>query len=1056
MSGEYSEDALIEKPAIELFGELGYETKSCFYEKVGDEESNLGRHTTQEVVLVPKLKKALQNLNPKAPPEAIQQAIEELTKSRSTLAPAEANRDIYRLLKEGVKVSITNKEGDQETEIIRVIDWNNPEKNDFFLASQFWISGDIYKRRVDLLGFINGLPLILIELKATHRRLENAYRNNIRDYKSTIPQLFWYNAFIIVSNGSESKVGSMSAEWEHYNEWKKISDENEKGIISLDTILQGICEKARFLDLLENFTLFTTIGGPLVKLISKNHQYLGVNSAIEGLRHIKKKQGRLGVFWHTQGSGKSYSMIFFAQKVLRKLKGNWTFLVVTDRQELDGQIYKNFANAGAITEAEAQAKSGEHLKKLLTEDHRYVFTLIQKFRTEPGKVYPKLSERSDVIVITDEAHRSQYDTFAQNMRNALPSAAFIAFTGTPLMAGEEKTRQVFGEYVSIYNFQQSVQDGATVPLYYENRIPQLQLTNDALNEDMEQLLEEAELDEEQEKKLEREFAREYHLITREDRLDTIAADIVAHFVARGFKGKGMVVSIDKATAVRMYDKVQARWRLYLTDLKKKLSKAKDGNERQELQDTITFMEETDMAVVVSQSQNEAEDMKAKGLNILPHRKRMLAEDLDKKFKDPDDPFRIVFVCAMWMTGFDVPACSTIYLDKPMRNHTLMQTIARANRVFGDKVNGLIVDYAGIFRDLEKALAIYGSGYGGGATPGETPVLDKSKLVEALRDAISSMDEFCEEKDIDLEKIQQARDFEKVKLLDDAVEALVADDATKRRFFALASDVLRLFKAILPDPSAKEFIAVKAAIAVIAEKIRSLSPDPDISGVMTSVEDLLDRSVAAEAYVIRESVEEDKKKLIDLSNVDFESLKKRFEKARKHTEAERLRQAIESKLKWMVQLNKSRMDYLEKFQQMIDEYNSSAINIELFFSRLVNFAQTLNEEEKRGIAESLSEEELAIFDILTKPEMTLSKAEKGQVKKAAQELLKTLRTEKLVLDWRKRQQTRAQVFLAIEDAFNKGLPEKYSTPIFNEKCRLVYEHVYDSYYGEGKSVYQMAG
>ncbi|RPH76555.1 MAG: type I restriction endonuclease subunit R, partial [Planctomycetaceae bacterium] len=495
--------------------------------------------------------------------------------------------------------------------------------------------------------------------------------------------------------------------------------------------------------------------------------------------------GRLGVFWHTQGSGKSVAMIFFAQKVLRKIPGNWTFVVITDRQELDGQIYKHFASAGVVTEGRAQAESSRHLRQLLSEDHRYVFTLIHKFRSPSASETPSpqpspsgrgsdndmpvLSNRHDIIVITDEAHRSQYDTLALNMRTALPNAAFLAFTGTPLIVGEEKTRQVFGDYISVYDFQQSVADGATVPLYYENRIPELQLVNDNLNEEMERLLEEAELDEAQERKLEREFAREYHLITRDDRLEAVAKDLVTHFTGRGFQGKGMVVCIDKATAIRMYDKVQKHWGDKIAALQAEWAGA-GGEARREIEERIALMKETDMAVVVSQGQNEIAEMAEKGLDIRPHRKRMVEEDLETKFKNPDDFFRLVFVCAMWMTGFDVPSCSTLYLDKPMRNHTLMQTIARANRVYPGKVSGLIVDYAGVFHNLERALAIYGAGGGG-----DKPVEDKSALVAALGQALGETRGLCQGQGVSLAAIQTAQGFARVGLLDDAVEALVTSE-----------------------------------------------------------------------------------------------------------------------------------------------------------------------------------------------------------------------------------------------------------------------------------------
>ncbi len=668
---------------------------------------------------------------------------------------ANANREIYQLLKSGVKVSFKTDDNEEIDATVKVIDWNTPNNNDFLLASQFSITGEIYTRRADLLGFVNGLPLVFIELKAHHQRLELAYKKNLTDYKSSIPQLFWYNAFIILSNGRKSRISSLTAQWEHFSEWKKINSEGEEGIISLDTIVRGTCDCDRLLDITENFIFFYEAKGKPVKVVAKNHQFLGVNSAVSAVNQIRQNKCKLGVFWHTQGSGKSYSMVFFSQKVLRKLLGNWTFLIITDREDLDEQIYKNFAYAGAVTEPEKNVKadSAEHLKQLLQEDHRHIFTLIQKFRTEKGNIYPKLSDRSDIIVIADEAHRSQYDTFALNLRNALPNAGFIGFTGTPLMTGEEKTRAEFGDYISIYNFRQSIEDGATVPLYYENRIPELQLTNEDLNEEVYQIVEKATLDEDQENKLQREFSREHHLITRGDRLEKVAEDIVNHFLARGYQGKAMVVAIDRFTALKMYNKVQHYWQQYLENLKAQLSNSNELD-KQRLTAEIAYMKATDMAVVISSSQNEAEDFKQKGLDIMPHRHRMMNESprLDEKFRDENQPLRIVFVCAMWMTGFDVPSCSTIYLDKPMQNHTLMQTIARANRVFKDKVNGLIVDYIGVFRNLQKALAIYGSAAGGGIEEGDTPVKAKTALVEQLRDAIAEATDFCINKGINLSKL----------------------------------------------------------------------------------------------------------------------------------------------------------------------------------------------------------------------------------------------------------------------------------------------------------------
>jgi type I restriction enzyme R subunit len=1065
---DFGEDSLIEQPAIALFRQIGWQAVDCFDEAFG-KAASLGRDTPNEIVLLSHLSPALQKLNPGLPEQALQLAVEELTRDRSIATPAEANRQVYELLKNGVPVTYRDAEGIERFERVQVIDWTTPANNDFFLASQLWISGEIYKRRADLVGFVNGLPLVFIELKATHKALKNAFDNNLKDYKYTIPQLFWYNAFIILSNGSQSKIGSLTSAWEHFNDWKKINSEGEEGIISLETMLRSVCQPERLLDLVENFILFEEAQGGLRKIIAKNHQYLGVNNSLKAVQNIRQNHGRLGVFWHTQGSGKSYSMIFFSQKVLRKLPGNWTFLVVTDRQELDEQIYKNFANCRVVHEMEHQVRagSGEHLQALLKEDHRYLFTLIQKFHPqnaggciERGQTYPLLSERDDIIVMTDEAHRSQYDVLALNMRNALPNAAFLAFTGTPLMAGEEKTRQVFGDYVSVYNFKASVDDQATVPLYYENRIPELQLVNPDLNAEMAELLDDAMLDEDQEVRLEREFSREYYLITRDDRLEKIAEDIVLHFLGRGYQGKAMVISIDKATAIKMFNKVQKYWKYHQAVLEAELDDLPE-DDRPVWREKIKFMHETDMAVVVSQGQNEVADMAEKGLDILPHRKRMLKEDLATKFKEPKDPFRLVFLCAMWMTGFDAPSCSTIYLDKPMKNHTLMQTIARANRVFGEKVNGLIVDYIGVFRELQKALAIYGSGVGGALGEGELPVKDKQALVDLLRSAIQAAREFLTSHGVDLQAIRAAEEFNVVKLLDDAVDALFVNDDTQRQYLLLAGSVDRLFSAILPDKSANEFAPDRKVMMVIAEKMRANRDPVDISQIMDEVDKLLDESIAPKdkGYIIYTSGNKPYDAThpgkpmhwVDLSRINFEALRKGFAQSHKRTEIERLRVIINAKLKKLIQYNRARMNFYEQFQKMIDDYNAGRENVDAFFAELVSFVQGLNIEEQRGVAENLSEEELAVFDLLTRPNLKLSKSEREKVREVARQLLDTLKAEYLVLDWRKNQQTRAGVKVAIEEALDR-LPKMYNDTLYEEKCDLVYQHIYDSYFGPGKNIY----
>jgi type I restriction enzyme R subunit len=1096
-----SENAL-ETATIELFEELGYEHAFLQSEvfapekpsppplPVGEElvsakSSNYwGRETSRDVVFVPRLKSAIENLNPDLPQEAVSLAIEEIARDRSAMSPVKANQEVHDMLKQGVVVAWRNDDHEEVRERVRVIDWENPANNNFFLAQQMWITGELYKRRCDLVACVNGIPLVFIELKKPSVNVKHAYDDNLKDYQNnTIPQLWWYNAFIILSNGSESRLGSVSAQWEHFCEWKKVSSEGEQGVISLETMIRGTCEPSRLLDLIENFLVYMEARGGLAKVVAKNHQFLGVRNAVAKVKELRHAQetltpipspsgrgaggegktpndlSRLGVFWHTQGSGKSLSMVFFCQYVMRKVPGNWTFVVVTDRKELDKQIYKTFANCGLINEKQCRAESGSDLQRLLTEDHQFVFTLIHKFQTQDGSAYPKLSDRDDVIVITDEAHRSQYDTLAMNMRRALPNAAFLGFTGTPLIAGEERTREVFGDYVSVYNFKQSIDDGATVPLYYENRIPELQLTNENLNEDMEALLEAAELDEEQEKKLERTFAREYHLITRDERLDTIAEDLVDHFMGRGVMGKAMVVSIDRFTAVRMYDKVRKAWAKKLKLAKIKVQRCDPGSDEEtEALERVGYMKETDMAVIISGAQNEQAAFAEKGLTILPHRQRMVDEDLEKKFKDPDDELRIVFLCAMWLTGFDVPSCSTIYLDKPMKNHTLMQTIARANRVFPEKNNGLIVDYVGIFRNLQKALAIYGAGSGGGIGSGETPVENKKELVAMLGATIAETLEWCHKHDVDVKEIARLNGFERVNAIDEAVEKLLFPEEVKREFTSKTNLVVRLHKAVMPDPAAHEFDNIRSVLTVVRDKLRPEPGDVDIGHVMKAVEELLDESIATEGYVIRggQSVAENHDpKFIDLGGIDFEALRDQFAKGRKQTVLEKLRRTIEKRLHAMVEKNRSRLDYLERFQKMIAEYNNGSKNIEQFFRQLQDFVKELNTEEKRGIREELSEEELVLFDILTKPEMDLSEKEKAEVKTVSRELLQKLKHEKLALDWRKKQQMRADVRLTIETMLDK-LPRTFTPDLWQTKCNLVFQHVFDHYADARHSTYAMAG
>ncbi|EYR65023.1 DEAD/DEAH box helicase [Actinotalea ferrariae CF5-4] len=1051
MMGRGAEALFVEEPSMQLLSELGWSRVDAWQEKLGA-SGTLGRDSQHEVVLTHRLRAAIRQLNPADVPEtAIDQAVEAVTKDRSIMDRVRANREVYDLLRDGCRAEWVDEVGEKRIELLRYLDMANPASNDLLAVQQMWVKGSLHSRRLDVALFVNGIPLVLMEFKEPNEDVRKGFADNVTDYRDTIPQLFVPNLFVLVSNGSQAKVGSTYSPWEFFGDWKVTDAKGARGKIALETALRCTCDPAVLLDLLENFVAYIERPGGLIKVIARSHQYYGVNAAIESLHRARAEQDkRLGVFWHTQGSGKSLSMLWFTQKVLRQVPGKWTFVMVTDRKELDTQLHGEFADAGAIPAgADVHAESIAGLRELLAADHRYVFTLIQKFQpAKDEREMPMLSARSDIIVITDEAHRSQYDTLALNMRRALPAASMMGFTGTPLIAGEEQaTRAQFGEYVSIYNFRDAIEDGATVPLYYENRIPELQLINPGFSDELEEILNQAEVDDEAEGALVKAMGNQYMLLTRPERLKTIASDLVRHFVGRGFSGKAMYVGLDKAAAVRMYDLVQEAWATHREELRAEHD-ALPELERPWLASRIALMESTDMAVVVSQSQNELKMLDDQGLDIRPHRARMISEDLAEKFKDSKDPLRIVFVCAMWMTGFDAPSVSTVYLDRPMRNHTLMQTIARANRVFPEKDNGLIVDYVGVFRNLERALAIYGA-----ASAGETPIEIIDALASELDTVVAELITFCTGVGVDLIEMRDATGFDHIAKRDAAVEALLVDEQTWNDYLVRARLTRRLFKALLPNPKAAAQQRTVAAIRVLAERITDVTkpPQPDISGVLDAVDALLDRSVGAEEYVIRAAAEGTAPDpLLDLSQIDFEGLARKLA-GRKRAETDRLAQLLLARAVGAATRNPTRYELVERIEQLIAEYNAGAVNTDEYLKRLIEMSRTLTHEEERAVREGMTEEELAIFDLLTQPDPALTDEERQRAKASAKILLEHLH-RKLVQDWRRKVDVMSDVNSTIRSVLDAGLPDPYTVDIFQTKVQLVYDHVLSAYGDNGESAY----
>lgn len=745
---------------IDGYGEYDIASNVESIKDLGAKET--GRNSLKEVILPDLVLSSLKNLNPNIPENIIKDLVEDLRISFLTKDIKDLNYDNYRLIKNGIAVEY-EKDGKKRYDTLKLIDFKNSENNNFTLMSQMWIKGEFNYRRPDLIIFVNGLPLVFIELKNSDVKVKQAYDRNLKDYIRDIPQLFYFNQFCVLSNGMETRLGSFTAGYGHFFEWLRNNEEDKvdrkelkEKQNSLEYLINGLFRHDELLDYIENFILYEN---KMEKIIAKNHQYLGVNKAIEAFKNKDKLDGKLGVFWHTQGSGKSYSMAMYVNKINRKIDGNYTFLMITDRKDLDDQLYKNFLRTEVISEEfSSQPKDSNELRNVLKTNTDFIFTLIHKFRYDKTKKYPILSTRDDIVVIVDEAHRSQYKDLAENMRRGLPNAQYIAFTGTPLLGSERLTNQWFGDYVSEYNFSQAIDDGSTVPLYYSRRVPGVELINTDLDEDYLEIIENENLSPEEEERLSKKYAKTQEVLKRDSRLDEVAKDIAKHFPSRGYLGKGMVVSIDKFTAVKMYDKVEKYWDEEIKSLYEERSRTGSSGEKDRINEKIKYMNTVEMAVVISGEDGEVEKFKKEGLDISKHRQRMNyiddnGHDIEDNFKDPSNPLSLVFVCAMWLTGFDAPATSTLYLDKPMRGHTLMQAIARVNRVFPGKNSGLVVDYLNLFKSMEKALGDYANP----ETREEMSLKDIEKLLKLLDKTVDEVGLFLKGIGIDLDKVLEEND-----------------------------------------------------------------------------------------------------------------------------------------------------------------------------------------------------------------------------------------------------------------------------------------------------------
>ena len=1026
--------------------------------KRADLNDGTGRSSKRECVLPFVMLESLKKINPTISEPKLEELVQEYKKDYSGTDIVATNYNLYQMLRNNKKIDII-KNGKKDFEFVKFIDFENVENNTFTAVSQMWIQGRYNYRRPDVILFVNGMPLVFIELKNSIVKIQEAYDKNLQDYKRDIPNLFAFNQICVLSNGIETRVGAFNVYYEHFFEWLRVKDEKEKvdrkaimeNGLSIQMLIDGLFVKERLIDYIENFILFEN---QKIKIIAKNHQYMGVNNLMESVYDRKKLNGKLGVFWHTQGSGKSYSMIMFARKVKRKVSGNFTFLVITDREDLDTQIFKNFSKTEVIgAKEECRPKNSAQLREYLQTNKPFIFTLIHKFRYGKTKKYPVLTERDDIFVLVDEAHRTQYKDLAENMRTALPNANFVAFTGTPLLGKRRLTNQWFGDYVSEYNFAQSVEDGSTVPLFYSRRVPEVGLQNNFLDDDIVDIIKDEDLNEDEARLLENSSSRILEVIKRDDRLDKVAKDIAHHFPRRGFLGKGLVVSVDKFTTVKMYDKVQHYWQEEIKELTKERNLANTKEKRDELTKIINYMNNVDMAVVIST--NNGDDVKKfsdQGLDLQKHIDKMNSivdgKDLEDRFKDPNDMLSLVFVCAMWLTGFDVKNLSTLYLDKPMKSHTLMQAIARANRVYPDKPCGIIVDYVNVFKYMKEALRDYATG----DEEDDFPAKDMEQLMSMLNDSISEGDTFLRNIGVDLENIIAEEDtLDKLDKLRDAYNMIVANDENKERFKVITNTMINLYESSKPEIfevhwTNKNF----SPLSYLHGLLHNTIDDEKIERARRRMQQVLDGSVMANQFMVKEDSAPYNyaikgTKVIDLSKMDFEQLRNEIKRTPyKAIEIDDMKGFIERLLKQMINKNCTRIKFSERYKNIIDRYNAGGTENEDYYEQLIQLMEELKKESERPMFEGLTEEELELYDLLIRGKKLTIKEEQ-QVKLAAKHLYTTITNERsklLVIDWYKDEQPKARVRHIIEVTLNNDLPMCYDRESFNAKTDLLLNHFVD--------------
>jgi type I restriction enzyme R subunit len=999
--GKSFTESEVEQAALAWLERLGYLILSG--PAIAPGEAMAERDNYGQVVIEHRLLQSLQRLNPMVPPDAHDEAFRKLTRPDSPSLTVN-NHIIHKYLVEGVPVEYQRKDGSIGGDLVRVLDYDEPENNEFLAVNQFTVVENQYERRPDVVLFINGLPIAVMELKnaATENATIWSAFNQLQTYKIQIPSLFSFNEAMVISDGVQARIGTLTADREWFMPWRTIEGEElaDNRLPQLQVVIEGVFEKQRFLDLIRYFNVFEDIGGGvLIKKMAGYHQYHAVNLALNSTVRAAGAGGdkRVGVVWHTQGSGKSLTMAFYAGRVvLHPAMKNPTLVVITDRNDLDDQLYGTFARCHELLRQQPmQAQSRANLRELLTTaSGGVVFTTVHKFfPSDDEDQHPLLSDRRNIVVIADEAHRSQYDFidgFARHMREALPNASFIGFTGTPIELTDKNTRAVFGDYVSIYDIERAVKDGATVPIYYESRLARLELDETArplLDEEFEEATEGEEV--EHKERLKTKWAQLEALVGTEKRLKLIAEDLVNHFETRleAMDGKAMIVCMSRRICVELYKAIVA--------IRPDWHHGDDGAGI--------------LKIVMTGSASDPVDWQSHIRNK-PRR-----EELAKRFKDPKEPFKVVIVRDMWLTGFDAPCLHTMYVDKPMRGHGLMQAIARVNRVFKDKPGGLVVDYLGLADQLKYALANYTESGGKGQT-----AVDQEEAVAVMLERYEVCCGIFH--GFDWSTWKTGGPQERLSVLPAAQEHVLGQDDGKNRLVKAVGELSKAFALAVPHEKALEirddvafFQAVKSVLTKSTGDGRR-SPEE----IELAIRQIVSKAVSSDEVIDIFAAAGLKKP--DISILSDEFLSEVRGMPQRNLAVEMLRKLLEGEIKARGRKNLVQArSFAELLENAIKKYQNRAIETAQVIEELIALAKDLREANQRGEKLGLTDDEVAFYDALEVNDSAVAVLGDETLRLIAQELVKAVRNS-ITIDWTVRENVRAQMRVII-----KRILRKYGYP-----------------------------